>query len=71
MLEKIGMNLIEEKIRLLGSEAKKRFEELDLLDDAVVKRVHHSSIFNIKAKNGLFQNLKNYGFSQKFKKDLP
>ncbi len=58
MLEKIGMNVIEEKINLLASEAKKRFEELDLLNDAVVKREQHSSIFNIRAKNGLFQKLK-------------
>lgn len=58
MLEKIGMNVIEEKINLLASEAKKRFEELDLLNDAVVKREQHSSIFNIRARNGLFQKLK-------------
>jgi selenocysteine lyase/cysteine desulfurase len=58
MLEKIGMNFIEEKIIHLASEAKKRFEELDLLNDAVVKREQHSSIFNIRAKNGLFQKLK-------------
>jgi selenocysteine lyase/cysteine desulfurase len=58
MLEKIGMNVIEEKIKLLASEAKKRFEELDLLSDAVVQREQHSSIFNIKAKKGLFQKLK-------------
>jgi selenocysteine lyase/cysteine desulfurase len=58
MLEKIGMDVVEEKIKLLTSEAKRRFEELDLLNDAVVKREQHSSIFNIKAKNGLFQKLK-------------
>ena len=58
MLENIGMTVIEEKIKLLAIEAKKRFEELDLLDDVVVKREQHSSIFNIRAKNGLFQKLK-------------
>jgi selenocysteine lyase/cysteine desulfurase len=58
MLEKIGMKNIEEKVKLLATEAKKRFEELDLLNVAVVKREQHSSIFNIRAKNGLFQKLK-------------
>jgi selenocysteine lyase/cysteine desulfurase len=58
MLEKIGMNVVEEKISLLASEAKKRFEELDLLNDAVVKREQHSSIFNIRRREGLFQKLK-------------
>lgn len=61
MLEKIGMNVIEEKIKLLGSEAKKRFEELELLNEAVARREQHSTIFNIKAKNGLFQKLKENG----------
>ncbi|MFT4668660.1 MAG: selenocysteine lyase/cysteine desulfurase [Flavobacteriaceae bacterium] len=58
LLERIGMNVIEEKINLLGREAKKRFEELDLLDEAVIKREQHSSIFNLRAKNGLFQKFK-------------
>jgi selenocysteine lyase/cysteine desulfurase len=58
MLEKIGMNVIEGKIKLLATEAKKRFEELDLLNDAVVKREQHSSIFNISGEEGLFQKLK-------------
>ena len=58
MLEKVGMKVIEEKIKLLAEEAKKRFEQLNLLEDAVVKREQHSSIFNIRSKNGLFQKLK-------------
>ena len=58
MLEKIGMNVVEEKILQLTREAKKLFQELDLLDDAVIKREQHSSIFNIRAKNGLFYKLK-------------
>jgi selenocysteine lyase/cysteine desulfurase len=58
MLEKIGMRVVEKKIKLLAIEAKKRFEALDLLNDAVVKREQHSSIFNIRAKEGLFQKLK-------------
>jgi len=58
MLEKIGIHAIEEKIKFLSIEAKKRFEGFDLLEDAVVKREQHSSIFNLKAKNGLFQKLK-------------
>jgi selenocysteine lyase/cysteine desulfurase len=58
MLEQIGMNVVEEKIMLIASAAKKRFEELDLLSDAVVKREQHSSIFNIRGKRGLFQKLK-------------
>ena len=58
MLEKIGMDVIEEKVRFISSEAKKRFMELDLLDDAVVRREEHSTIFNIKSESGLFQKLK-------------
>ena len=52
------MNVIEEKIKYLAKEAKKRFEELDLLNNTVVKREQHSSIFNISGEDGLFQKLK-------------
>ena len=58
MLQKIGMNVIVNKINLLAVEAKKQFEELNLLNDAVKKRKEHSSIFNITADKGLFQKLK-------------
>jgi selenocysteine lyase/cysteine desulfurase len=58
MLENIGMNVIEEKINLLSREAKKRFEELGLLTDDVLKRKQHSSVFNIRGNEGLFQKLK-------------
>ena len=58
MLEKIGMNVIEQRVGFFASEAKKRFMELDLLDAAVVNREEHSNIFNIKSENGLFKKLK-------------
>jgi selenocysteine lyase/cysteine desulfurase len=57
-LEKIGMNVVEEKIKTLTAKAKFRFTELGLLDNAVVNRKQHSSIFNIKGNDYLFQKLK-------------
>lgn len=57
MLEGIGMGFIEEKLNSLAVLAKIQFAELDLLDEAVVNRNEHSTIFNIKGNNGLFQKL--------------
>jgi len=58
MFETIGMDVIERKVRFITAEAKKRFIELDLLDETVIAREEHSTIFNIKSEDGLFQKLK-------------
>ncbi len=46
-IDSIGIDLIEERIKLLSKKAKEELEKLGLLEDMVVKRVQHSSIFNI------------------------
>jgi len=58
MLQDIGMKVIENKINSISIMAKKRFTELGLLDDSVVRRNQHSSIFNLKGNDALFQKLK-------------
>jgi len=57
MLEKIGKEQIEIKLNSLVSKAKSRFADLGLLEDKIVKRNIHSSIFNIKGDHDLFQKL--------------
>ena len=58
-IEKIGIDKIAEQVQSLASEAKSLFEEHDLLEEAVLKRKIHSSIFNIKGGDAVFQKLKN------------
>lgn len=57
-IRKVGIKTIEENIRHLAAEAKKAFEAEGLLEPAVVKRKTHSSIFNIKGDDTLFQRLR-------------
>jgi len=59
-LNNIGMEVVEEKIRILSTIAKVRFSELGLLAESVVKRKNHSNIFNLKGDAGLFQKLKEH-----------
>ena len=56
--EKLGMERVSEEITRLSAKAKKKFEDLGLLEDLVVNRPEHSNIFNIKGSEGLFQKLK-------------
>lgn len=56
-LESIGKGNIEAHNRKLSSKAKREFTELALLQDAVVLRENHSTIFNIKGDDALFQHL--------------
>ncbi len=56
----IGMKNIEEKIKLLSSKAKQVFSDLNLLEDSVLLRGEHSSIFNIKGDDALFQKLSDH-----------
>lgn len=55
----IGVSSIEEKINMLATYTKEKLTQLGLLDDAVVLRKQHSSIFNIKGDQKLFENLLN------------
>lgn len=57
-LKNIGMDKIEAHLKKLSEKAKQRFTEMNLLDDAVISRTGHSTIFNIKGDDELFQKLK-------------
>ncbi len=57
LLSDIGMSNIETQINQLTIDTKDKLKELDLLEESVVKRKHHSSIFNIKGDQLLFENL--------------
>ena len=54
----MGKNNIESKLNDLVSTAKLKFTDLGLLDNSVLKRNIHSSIFNLKGDDELFQKLK-------------
>lgn len=56
-LSKIGMDQITSHLKLLSELAKREFTALGLLEDSVVKRDSHSTIFNIKGGDKLFQYL--------------
>ena len=49
---------IENQINLLSSYAKEILTKKKLLSDKIVRRKHHSSIFNIKGDHNLFVKLK-------------
>ncbi len=55
----IGKDKIETTIKELGNYAFKEFSKLNLLDGAVVNRTSHSTIFNIKGGQKLFDALAN------------
>ncbi len=57
-LKEVGMDLVEERVAEFSKLAKKEFSELGLLHEMVVKRPSHSSIFNIKGDDKLFQHLR-------------
>jgi len=56
-LQKLGMDHIESRIRTLAHKAKEAFSERALLEEVIVKSKSHSSIFNIKGDDILFQKL--------------
>lgn len=56
-LDDIGMQHIESHLDKLSQKAKTEFMELDLLEEAVAKRQGHSTIFNIKGDERLFNKL--------------
>lgn len=55
--ESIGFKRIEATIKKLSSTAKSIFSELGILENAVVKRKQHSSIFSLKGSKILFEKL--------------
>lgn len=56
-LQEIGMDNIQKQLEALSLKVKKELTELGLLEDAVVKRTNHSTIFNIKGDDTLFEKL--------------
>jgi selenocysteine lyase/cysteine desulfurase len=61
LINKIGMPTIEQQIGTLKKQAHESFAEKGLLEDVVVKRKAHSSIFNIKGDEKLFNKLREHG----------
>ncbi len=57
-LSKVGMNNIEAHLISIIEKAKAEFSKRDLLDESVVHRERHSTIFNIKGDKELFEKLK-------------
>lgn len=56
-LEQIGKDTIEIQNKKLSQLAKAEFTKLGLLEDAVINRKGHSTIFNIKGDDSLYQQL--------------
>lgn len=56
-LSGIGMETISDQIKKLSKKAKMEFGNLGLLEDSVVKRKEHSSIFNISANKDIYAKL--------------
>lgn len=57
-INRIGVPVIESEIKKISEAAKAGLTELGLLEEAVVNRREHSSIFNIKGDEKLFQKLR-------------
>ena len=58
LLDEVGMELVQEQVAHLSKRAKQEFTAMGLLEDMVVKRDQHSSIFNIKGDTELYNYLK-------------
>ena len=57
LINQIGIAAIETRINELTVAARKAFTERGLLEESVVERKEHSSIFNIKGDNALVAHL--------------
>ncbi len=57
LLTDIGVSNIEKKVNELSVYTKTQLQELNLLEECVIKRKSHSSIFNIKGDHSLFEKL--------------
>ena len=58
LLKDVGMDLVQERIATLSKRAMQELTTMGLLQEIVVKREQHSSIFNIKGDAKLFDFLK-------------
>ncbi|MDT0677126.1 aminotransferase class V-fold PLP-dependent enzyme [Autumnicola musiva] len=58
LLEKTGMENIATQIIKLKNFAREKFAEMDLLEQYVLDRKEHSSLFNIKGDDALFHHLR-------------
>ena len=56
-LTSLGKGTIEKHLESLSEKAKREFTALELLEDAVVERTSHSTIFNIRGGDKIFQKL--------------
>ena len=56
-LDEIGPENVQAQLQKLSKKAMTAFTELDLLEPAVIKRKRHSTIFNIKGDENLFNKL--------------
>jgi len=57
LLTIIGKDVIAEQLKSLSVSAKKEFLALGLLEEAVALRTDHSTIFNIKGDDSMFEHL--------------
>ena len=55
--EKLGREDLYQKIASISAKAKERFAEMDLLGNDTLLREKHSSIYNVKGDQALFQKL--------------
>lgn len=60
-LTEIGMNRVQEQVRQLSLQAKEAFRAAGLLPLEIANRPAHSSIFNIKGDDKLFNKLRSQG----------
>ncbi|CAM3293368.1 aminotransferase class V-fold PLP-dependent enzyme [Zobellia roscoffensis] len=60
-LNSLGKATIENQLKLLSKKAKEEFGRLGLLSKNVLEREGHSTIFNIKGDNALFEKLTENG----------
>jgi len=60
-LQKIGMAEITQQNKVLSEKAMAVFSGMNLLETKILKRKSHSTIFNIKGDDGLFQYLMDNG----------
>lgn len=56
-LEQLGQEFIENQIKSLSRMAKSAFESRGLLEEAVVLRTQHSSIFSLQIKGDVYQKI--------------
>ena len=56
-LEDIGLENVQTQLQKLSAKAMRTFSELDLLEPYIVQRKQHSTIFNIKGDEKLFNRL--------------